>query len=233
MSKPARASAARPSGPKVRAKRAHLCACPDATAHPELRASLGSSYLAVRRSAFVRTLQVLRAAQLSIKAFQADNLRLARDNEDLRRRLRKTYDLDAKDPSITLGLGGRSAIAVYRNENVAGFMRMLNDLGGIAKTHGEEVADFFARTVVLASLETLWAAPPATVEEGKRRASCEYMLRDPAQRSRLVGTEDWSEGVRRDFIADVLASGVDTSTQELVRRSGETPQGPAPRPDED
>ena len=233
MSRQGRRPAPRPSGPKVRVRRAHPCACPDPTAHPELRSTLGTAYLAVRRSTFVSTVKVLKAAQLEVRAYQEDNVRLARENDDLRKRLKKTYDLDAKEPAMSSGLGGRSAVAVYRNENVAGFMQRVNDLGGIAKTHGTDVADFFLRTVVLANLETLWAAPPATLEEGARRAACEHVLKDPAQRSRLIGTETWSEGVRRDFIADVLASGIDTSTQELVRRSGETPHGPAPRPDED
>ncbi len=202
-------------------------------AHSELRSTLGTSYLAVRRSTFVSTVKVLKVAQLEIRAYQADNVRLARENDDLRKRLKKTYDLDAKEPAMSSGLGGRSAVAVYRNENVAGFMQRVNDLGGIAMTHGAGVADFYARTVILANLETLWAAPPVTSEEGSRRAACEHVLKDPAQRSRLIGTETWSEGVRRDFIADVLASGIDTSAQELVRRSGETPHGPAPRPNED
>ena len=233
MSSPGRGTARGQRTPKPRVRRAHLCSCSDPTVHAELRSTLGTSYLAVRRSALVRVVRVLKAAQLSVRAYQLDNVRLARSNEDLRRRLARTFDLNARNPAMAAGLGGRSATATYRNENLAGFMEHVNELGGLALTRGEGTADFFARTALLADLEVLWAAPPATVEEAARRAHCEHVLRDPAQRSRLVGTESWSEAVRRDFVADVLASGVDTSTQELVRRSAETPHGPAPRPDED
>ena len=202
-------------------------------AHLDLRSTLGSAYLAVRRSTFVSVLKILRFASAEMRAYESDNVRLARKVLDLESRLAKVHSMEVRSPGFLNGLGGRTAVGTYRNENLASFMEHMNRIGDLSLSLGQNQADFLLQTVVKADLECLFAAPYVTAEEGRRRALCEHMVTDPAQRTRLTGTEEYHERSRRAFVSDVLSSGIDTSVQELVRRSGEMPRGATPRPDDD
>lgn len=166
-------------------------------------------------------------------AFRSDNVRLAGENVRLRRSLRHELDLSVASPAFVGGLGGRTAIEDYRNKTIGKFIQHVHNAGDFALVHGPAEAAFFLRTIVKADLECLFAAPPATEEEGIRRADCEWMLTVREATEILAGTEEWNESARENFIARVLSAGVDTSTQELVRRSGEMIRGPTPRPDDD
>ncbi|HEV2519267.1 MAG TPA: hypothetical protein VGX00_01420 [Thermoplasmata archaeon] len=166
-------------------------------------------------------------------AFRADNVRLAGENGRLRRSLRHELDLSIASPAFVGGLGGRTAIEDYRNKTIGKFIQHVHNAGDFALVRGKEEAAFFLRTIVKADLECLFAAPPATEEEGVRRADCEWMLTVREATEILAGTEEWNEAARENFIARVLSAGVDTSTQELVKRSGEMVRGPAPRSGDD
>lgn len=187
----------------------------------------------VRVRSLRQALDALRVAELQLLAFQSDNLRLSRQNAELRTRLDKTLSLDSASAAFEGGLGGRTAIEQYRNVNVGRFLEHMNTAGDLAMARGSEVASFFLSTAVLADLEALYAAPPVTEEEGRRRALCEFRLSSPGYLRSLSGTEEWNEKARRDFMVDVLRSGVDTTTQELLRRSGEMPPQKRAVPDGD
>lgn len=163
----------------------------------------------------------LREIRDLVSGLRGDNLELARENSRLRRDLKKTLDLSVASPAFAGGLGGRTAIEVYRNVNVGKFIQHVNEAGAFAAAHGSEVCRFFLASVVRADLACLYAAPPATLEEGIRRDQCERMLATDEGLLILSGITEQAEAARRDFIAQVLGAGVDTSTQELVRRSGE------------
>lgn len=163
----------------------------------------------------------LREIRGLVVSLRSDNVELARENARLRRDLAKTLDLSVASPAFAGGLGGRTAIEVYRNVNVGKFIQHVNEAGAFAAAHGSEVCRFFLSSIVRADLACLYAAPPATLEEGIRRDQCERMLATDEGLLILSGTTEASEAARRDWIAQVLGSGVDTSTQELVRRSGE------------
>ncbi len=152
---------------------------------------------------------------------RADNVELAQENARLRRDLAKTLDLSVASPAFAGGLGGRTAIEAYRNVNVGKFIQHVNEAGAFAASRGSAHCQFFLGTIVRADLACLYAAPPATLEEGIRRDQCERMLTTDEGLLILSGTTQQAEEARRDFIAQVLGAGVDTSTQELVRRSGE------------
>ncbi len=220
----------KPPNPNVR--RAHLCGCP----HGEARhgwIGAGSTWLAVRKSTFRSQLAVLRLADAQLKALQADNEQLLRETKELRGRLAKTLDLSVRSPAFEAGLGGRTAIGTYRNDNVGQFIQNMNKVGDLAISVSPEVAQFFLATAVKADLMCLYAAGPSTEEEARRRAICEWMLTHEGKLRILAGKERWNESARKDFISDVLSSGIDTSTQELVRRSGEVARTHPPRPNGD
>lgn len=180
-----------------------------------------------------RTRKVVSRLRADAGAYKADNLKLVAENKRLRSSLRKELDLSVESPAFKNGLAGRTAVGTYRNENVARFIQHVNEVGDHALVHGEREAKFFLMTAVKADLECLYAAPPATEEEGQRRADCEWMLTAPEAVEILAGTKDWNEAARVSFISRALSAGVDTSTHELIRRSGEMPRAPASRPDED
>jgi hypothetical protein len=166
-------------------------------------------------------------------AYRNDNLRLAGENQRLRRSVAHELDLSVESPGFKNGLGGRTAVGTYRNENVAKFIQHMNTVGDYALARGVKEAKFFLMTAVKADLECLYAAAPASEEEGIRRADCEWQLSNEEAVEILAGKADWNEQARVRFMSRALSAGVDTSTQELVRRSGEMPQGKAPRPDDD
>lgn len=154
-------------------------------------------------------------------------------NGELRRRLEKTLSLDVGSPTFEGGLGGRTALEQYRNTNVGKFIQHVNEVGSFALSRGPDVAQFFAGSLLLADLEVLWAAPALTVDEARRRALVEHMLSDHGFLESISGTEEWNEKARRDLISLVLRSGVDTTSQELLRRSGEMPRQKAAVQDDD
>jgi hypothetical protein len=163
----------------------------------------------------------LRRAHRYVRQLERDNLALAREVRRLKEGLSRRLSLDVDSQAFEGGLGGRTAVESYRNRNVARFMEHMNTVGNWALASGEQYADFFLGTAVLADLESIYAAPPTTEEEFERRAAAEAMLKDPTLRRTLSGTGEEHEIQRREFIHLVLSSGVDTSTHELVRRSAE------------
>jgi len=214
--------------PKVRARRAHLCACPDPTSHKDLRASLGTSYLAVRRGTFRAVVSLLRKATAVQRGLEADNVALAKENARLRASLTKTLDLSVDSPVFKGGLGGRTAIEAYRG-NAGKFVEVMNEVGVRALLYGEDAAEFFLMGPLKLDLEALWAASPATEEEGRRRDDLRHKLSTPEERGLLVRRDSTGERCRQEFISDVAGSGIDTSVQELIRRSGEIRQGSVAR----
>ncbi|HEV2316248.1 MAG TPA: hypothetical protein VGV89_01565 [Thermoplasmata archaeon] len=159
----------------------------------------------------------------AVRNVRRENLSLRRENERLKDSLRRTLSLAVSSPAFEGGLGGRGAVALYRNQNIARFLEHMNNIGEWALANGEQHALFLLRTVVLADFESIFAAAPLTVEEAERRSLLEWKLKDPAAAIVLCGIEEWNERARQDFMAEVLASGVDTSTWALVRHSAETP----------
>ncbi|MGC2359236.1 MAG: hypothetical protein WA691_02890 [Thermoplasmata archaeon] len=209
---------------RIRARRAHLCACSDPTAHQDLRASLGTSYLAVRRGTFRAVLGLLRKTSAVVKRLEGDNVRLARENARLRSSLKKTLDISVDSPVFEGGLGGRTAIESYR-KNAGRLVEVMNEAGNRALIHGEDAAKFFLKGPFKLDLEALWAASPATEEEGRRRDDLRHKLSVEEELDLLARTDEVGERCRQDFIAAVAGSGIDTSVQELVRRSGEIAHG--------
>ena len=218
--------------PKARARRAHLCACPDPTSHTELRATLGTSYVALRRPVVRTVLSLLKRASAVNRGLQSDNVALARENASLRAALEKTLDLSVESPVFKGGLGGRTAIEAYRS-NAGRFVQLMNEVGVRAQVLGEENAEFFLMGPVKLDLEALWAAPAATEEEGLRRDDLRHKLTVSHERRLLVRPDGVGERCRQQFISDVASSGIDTSVQELVRRSGEIAHGSIGRPSDD
>ncbi|MGI0150698.1 MAG: hypothetical protein ACREC5_02025 [Thermoplasmata archaeon] len=206
---------------------------PTSPAAPEgPRALRGSPLLTDDRLRVVRNaVRALEAAQASlwkrdreICGISVDNVALARENARLRASLKKTLDLSVKSPVFKGGLGGRTAIEAYRG-NTGAFIEIMNEVGVRAQVFGEQAAEFFLMGPVKLDLECLWAAPPATEEEGRRRDDLRHKLSAPHERALLVRPDEIGERYRQQFISDVAGSGVDTSTQELVRRSGELARG--------
>jgi len=218
--------------PTARACRAHLCACPDPTSHVELRSTLGTSYVALRRPVLRTVLSLLKKASAVNRGLQADNVALARENANMRAALKKTLDLSVESPVFKGGLGGRTAIEAYRG-NAGRFVQLMNEVGVRAQVLGEENAEFFLMGPVKLDLEALWAAPAATEEEGLRRDDLRHKLTVSHERRLLVRPDSVGERCRQQFISDVASSGIDTSVQELVRRSGEIARGSVGRPSDD
>ena len=133
-------------------------------------------------------------------------------------------DLSLDSDMFEGGFGNRLAPAQYRNGVVATFLQHMQRLGDVALVDKKKALTFL-RGPILADLESMWAAAEATPEEGERRAQVEWMLKNPSTAEVLVGTEEWHEDERREFAALVLTSGVDTSVQELTRRSAELGAG--------
>jgi hypothetical protein len=130
--------------------------------------------------------------------------------------------LSATSAMVEGGLGNRPSLESYRNISIARLMTEINDLGLVARSEGPEVARFLARTRILADLAVVYAAPPASVQEARRRDLVQLLFSDPAIATVLAGGEPWHERFREDVIAVILRSGVEVSTWELVRRSAET-----------
>jgi hypothetical protein len=222
----------RPPAPSARARRAHLCACPDPTRHVELRSTLGTSYVAIRRPVLRSVLSLLKKAAATNQSFESDNVALARENASLRAALKKTLDLSVESPVFKGGLGGRTAIEAYRG-NAGRFVQLMNEVGVRAQVLGEENAEFFLMGPVKLDLETLWAAPASTEEEGLRRDDLRHKLTVSHERRLLIRPDGVGERCRQQFISDVASSGIDTSVQELVRRSGEFVHGSVGRVSDD
>lgn len=133
-------------------------------------------------------------------------------------------DLSLDSDMFEGGFGNRLAPAQYRNGVVATFLQHMQRLGSVALANKTKALTFL-RGPILADIESMWAAAEATPEEGERRAQVEWMVKNPSTAEVLVGTEEWHEDERREFAALVLISGVDTSVQELTRRSAELGAG--------
>lgn len=218
---------------KSKGRAAHLCACPAPMSHVELRSTLGTSYVAIRRPVLRSIVSRLREVVAVHKALRDDNVALARENSALRASLKKTLDLSIESPVFKGGLGGRTAIEAYRG-NAGRFVQTMNEVGVRAQVLGEEAAAFFLMGPVKLDLEALWAAPAATEEEGLRRDDLRHRLSVSHERRLLVRPDEVGERCRQQFISDVASSGIDTSVQELVRRSGEIAHGSVGRgPDDD
>ena len=245
-------------GPRAKGRRAHLCGCSDPTRHPELRAHLGTAYLAVRarylrlavralrsangqidrldrevgrlRSAVraQRRMRAIRDAQIRSalerakrgERYRADNVAIAKENAVLRAALKRTLDLSHRSPVFKGGLGGRTAIESYRG-NAGLFVDLMNEVGVRARVFGHDAAELFLMGPVKLDLESLWAAASPTIEEELRRRDLSRKLSVTEEREQLLRPDDVGEKVRREFVSDVASSGVSTSVQELVRRSGE------------
>ena len=147
--------------------------------------------------------------------------------EKLRRAIADTTDLSLDSDMFAKGFGNRLAPAQYRNDVIGTFLHHMQKLGDVALMDKRRALAYL-RGPILADIESMWAAPEATPEEGERRALVEWMIKDPAPAEVLVGTEEYNEDERREFSALVLISGVDTSVQELTRRSAELGAGDKP-----
>ncbi len=181
--------------------------------------------------ALVRIHQALVKSQRMLKRYEADNVRLARENVGLRAALKKTFDISVDSPVFKGGgLAGRTAIEKYRG-NTGQLVQIMNEVGNRSLLYGKDAAKFFLRGLVKLDIETLWAAAPATYEEGERRDDLRRKLTVEEELELLAGTDETSERARQNFISAFAGSGVDTSAQEIFRRSGEMPAGKEPRPD--
>ncbi len=184
------------------------------------------------RDALVASTRVIRSLERGRRELREDNVRLARENSRLRASLKKTLDLSVDSPVFKGGLGGRTAIESYRG-NAGRFIQVMNEVGPRASLYGTEAAAHFLRGPVKMDLEALWAAPAATVEEAARRADLEYKLTAEQEVEILAAPDDTGERARQEFISAVAGSGIDTSTQELVRRSAEIARSPHGRGTDD
>lgn len=180
----------------------------------------------------VQARDALAQSQREAKRDRADNVRLARENSTLRTALKKTLDMSIDSPVFVGGLGGRTAVEKYR-QNAGRLVQLLNGVGNQALLRGRVAAKFFLRGPIKLDLEALWAAAPATVEEGLRRDDLRRKLTVDEELELLAGTDETSELARQKFISALAGSGIDTSAQEIFRRSGEMPAGKDPRPDDD
>ncbi len=218
--------------PKGNARRAHLCACPDPTAHPELRAYLGRQYVAVRATHYKVAIRAMRFAQRRIDDLTRDNVNLAKENARLRGTLKGRFALNVATPVLRNGLGDRTAVGSYR-ESLGELVNLVNELGTRARVAGHANAELFLMGPVKLDIESLWAAPPATEEEGQRRDDIRHRLSIAHERELLIRPDEIGERCRRQLISDVAGSGVDTSVQELVRRSPAARMGTVRRSDDD
>ncbi|MGI0130491.1 MAG: hypothetical protein ACREEC_10140, partial [Thermoplasmata archaeon] len=135
------------------------------------------------------------------KALERDNVGLAQENARLRASLRKTSSISLTSPVFRGGLGGRTAVEVYRG-NLGEFIGMVNEVGVLASVHGERDAEFALMGPVKADLECLWAAAPATEEEARRRDDLRHKLSVPHERALLVRPDELGEHCRQQFISD-------------------------------
>lgn len=185
------------------------------------------------REALLVARRAIRRAERAADTLRGDNVRLAKENARLRASLRKSLDLSVDSPVFKGGLGGRTAIESYRG-NAGKFIQVMNEVGPRAALYGTEAAAHFLRGPVKMDLEALWAAPAATFEEAARRADLEHKLTADEEVSILAAADETGERARQEFITAVAGSGIDTSTQELVRRSAEIARSPHGRgPDDD
>ena len=175
---------------------------------------------------------LLKKATAVNRSLEADNVTLARENGNLREALQRSLDFSVESPVFKGGLGGRTAIEAYRG-NAGRFVQMMNEVGVRARVLGGQNAEFFLMGPVKLDLEALWAAPPATEEEGLRRDDLRHKLTVSHERRLLVRPDEVGERCRQQFISDVAGSGIDTSVQELVRRSGEIAHGSIGRTSDD
>lgn len=181
----------------------------------------------------LRCRTALKAQQREIRASHRDNLELARRNRRLEAALRKELDLSFASPAFKDGLGGRTAVGTYRNENLGQIMEHFHEAGRFALAGLEKEAIFFLGTAVKADVQTIWAARAASREEVERRIRLRQLLSDEAYLRALAQPDEIGEKTRGRFIGMLLDAGVDTSVQELVRRSPEMEHGrPVRRDDE-
>jgi hypothetical protein len=186
------------------------------------------------RRTLLDALEALRTTREELRGSELERRRLVRENIKLTSALKKTIDLGFESDVVKGGLGGRTAVETYRNRNLGPFMHHMNELGVVAATFGHDRARLYLETMISADFKVLFAAPPATEEEGVRRSTAEWMISDPAAAERLLGTEESNERARTRLINLVLRSGVDTSTYELIRRSAEMlADKRGPRPDDE
>ena len=218
--------------PRGNARRAHLCACRDPTAHTELRQYLGRQYVAVRAAHYKVAIKALRFAGKRIDDLTRDNVSLAKENARLRGTLKGRFALNVATPVLRNGLGDRTAVGSYR-ESLGELVNLVNELGVRAQVSGRDVAELFLMGPVKMDIESLWAAPPATEEEGQRRDDIRHRLSMPHERELLIRPDEIGEACRRQLISDVAGSGVDTSVQELVRRSPAARMGKVSRSDDE
>ncbi|MCI4317668.1 MAG: hypothetical protein L3J96_03950 [Thermoplasmata archaeon] len=166
-------------------------------------------------------LEALRFAQSAIDRLEKDRYRLQRELASQGRQLATSTDLRSTSDVYEGGLGNRPALGHYRNTNLARLISNINELGLIARRHGVARARFALRTGVRADLALVYAAPPATVEEARRRDLVRVLVTNPASATMLAGDQERHERFREEFIALVLSSGVEASSWELIRRSAE------------
>lgn len=179
----------------------------------------------VSRKRIARWLDALNASQREIRASHRDNLLLARKNRLLERAIAKTLDLSFQSPAFKDGLGGRTAVGTYRNDNLGQLMQHFHRVGEFALAGQRDEAIFFLRTAVKADVQSIWAARPASREEARRRIRIRQQLSDEAELRVLVAPDAIGEKTRGQFISQILDAGVDTSVQELVKRSPEMERG--------
>ena len=218
--------------PRGSARRAHLCACPDPTAHPELRSYLGRQYVAVRVAHYKVAIKALKFAGKRIDDLTRDNVSLAKENARLRGTLKGRFALNVATPVLRNGLGDRTAVGSYR-ESLGELAHLVNELGIRAQVAGRAAAELFLMGPVKLDIESLWTAPPVTEEEGLRRDDIRHRLSVPHERELLIRPDEIGERARRQLISDVAGSGVDTSVQELVRRSPALRMGKVSRSDDE
>lgn len=177
------------------------------------------------RARLLRWVAALRHLLRENQALRRDNLELARINRRLRSELAKKLDLSIASPAFKDGLGGRTAVGTYRNDNLGQLMEHLNTVGRFALAGLKEEAIFFLGTAVKADVQSIWAARAASEEEVHRRVRLRQDLSDEGFLEMLVAPDEIGERSRRRFISRILDAGVDTSVQELVRRSPEIERG--------
>ncbi len=179
--------------------------------------------MAVRRRVFRVVLNLLRSAAERVKEAEAEARRVSAENAGLRLALAKTLDLSIDTPVLAGGLGGRTAVEKYRR-NVGHLVQVMNEAGNRALLYGPSAARFFLTSALKLDLEAIWAAPAATREEAERRDYLRYCLTATEELDLLSRPDALGERCRQRFISAVGGSGVDTSVQELVRRSPEVPE---------
>lgn len=174
-------------------------------------------------------LEALRFARREIDRLEKDRDRLQRELNSQGRQFESSVDLRSTSDVYEGGLGARPALEHYRNTNLARLISNINEVGLVARRHGADKARFALRTGVRADLALVYAAPPATVEEARRRDLARVLVSNFASATVLAGDQERHERFREEFISLVLASGVEASAWELVRRSAEE-RRETPRP---